>query len=362
VPVLGVPMWRRVLLTARSRRWRPHRSVTTAIARARALAFGVLTIVGGVVVRWTPARSHPTAADYPKVFVVGCPRSGTTWVADILGRHPAVIRGQESQLYSTIRHSLGTYGAYNPIGWARLFYGVERGVRIGANAGMHFYVDAHTLLRVGWAVLGSAPRRDQVTPKLVRAVLDSYFVQQGGTAGRVLVEKTPTHVFYLDDILTGFPDAHVVEVVRDGRDVCVSMALRSERVSAFPTTNEGRIRLWVHAVEAGRVATNDARWHGRIVKVRYEDLKASPVEQIARMFAAVDLPASDDLVREIAEASDIARFATGPGEFRHRGEVGTWVDHLSAEDEAAFRSLAGATFTAAGYSFDSPGDSASHSP
>jgi hypothetical protein len=317
-----------------------------------ALVLGATIVVSGLA-RRARRRRHDDlpSVSYPKVFVVGCPRSGTTWVADILGRHPAVIRGRESQLYSTIRRSLGDLGAYNPIAWARLLYGVERGARRGAMAGIHLYVDRATLARLGRAVVADAPARAEVPARLVRAVLDTYFVQAGGRNGRVLVEKTPAHVHYIDEILGTFPEAHVVDVLRDGRDVCVSMALRSARVSAFPATPEGRIRMWMRAVEAGSAAARDPRWHGRVTIVRYESLKADPEGEIRRLYTAVGLEASDELVAEVAHASDIARFPTGPGEFRHRGEVGTWADHLSAEDEALFRALAGDLFLASGYSY-----------
>jgi len=319
--------------------------------RVTAVAFGVATVASGLALRWVPTRQRSSAPPYNKVFVVGCPRSGTTWVADIFAEHPVVIRGHESQLYSTLRTSLGTHGAFNPIGWARLFYGVERGNSRGAMAGLHHYVDRATLARLGRAALADSRGSDDVTPRLVRAVLDSYFVSAGGTEENVLVEKTPMHVFYIDDILSAFPEAHVVAVVRDGRDVCVSMALRSERVSAFPPTTERRIKLWARAVDAGDAAARDPRWQGRVTVVRYEALKANPLAEIARLFSAVSLPAPDGLVRDVAAASDIARFPTGPGEFRHRGEVGTWVEHFSPEDEALFRSLAGDVFLASGYSY-----------
>jgi hypothetical protein len=337
---------------ARDSAGRAASTLRAAGERAVALLLGITTVVGGLGARWIGRRPALPSVDYPKVFVVGCPRSGTTWVADILGQHPVVVRGRESQLFPSFRRSFDAFGTYNPLGWARLFYGVERGRRIGAMAGIHLYVDRATLARLGLGVVASTPR-DEIPGRLVRAVLDTYFLATRGDTVTLLVEKTPTHLFYVDDILTTFPEAHVVEVVRDGRDVCVSMALRSRQVRGFPPTTEAQARLWVRAIEAGRAAADDPRWRRRFVTVRYEDLKAAPEAEIARLFAAVDLPATDALVREVAEVIDIARFVTGPGEFRHRGEVGNWVDHFDADDEATFRAVAGDTFVAAGYSFDS---------
>ncbi len=34
------------------------------------------------------------------VCIVGCPRSGTTWLQKQLGAHPRVVTGQETQLFN----------------------------------------------------------------------------------------------------------------------------------------------------------------------------------------------------------------------------------------------------------------------
>lgn len=313
-----------------------------------------LAVLGGALGRRVAGSQISTAVtpDYQKVFVVGCPRSGTTWVADILARHPRVIHGYESQLYPTLAHSIGAYGRNNPRAWARLFYGLERGKRRGAMAGLHHYVDRATLARIGRRVLAESRSDDAAVAGLMRGVLDSYFVREGGDALSVLVEKTPTHVFHIAAILDAFPEAHIVEVRRDGRDACVSMALRSAQVSAFPATHEGRIALWLRAVRAGLAASsNGSAARGRITVVRYEDLKADPAPEILRLFSDVRLEADEDLVREIASASDITRYPTGPGEFRHRGAVGTWTDFFSPADEQQFREMVGDVFVELGYSY-----------
>ena len=315
--------------------------------KAVALAGGVGLVAGALVTRPGPAP----ALEYPKIFVVGCPRSGTTWVAGILALQPRVIHGAESQLYPSIRHSIGGRRRFDPVGWARLLYGVDRGRRIGLESGLHHYLDRRTLERLGRQALATGGSADEVSNRLARAVLDSYFTRSGGTADSVLVEKTPSHIFAAARILRAFPEAHVVEVVRDGRDVCVSMQLRGTRVRSFPTTAEGRIRMWMNAVRAGQELQRDPQLCDRVTEIRYETLKADPVSEIARLYAAVGLDASPDFVRYAAASSDIERYPTGPGEFRHRGEVGTWADFFSPEDEDLFRSMVGDRFEEFGYSY-----------
>ncbi len=326
----------------------------TVLDRALALGLGVATVVAGLVTRLATGRrserARPAVPPHPTIFVVGCPRSGTTWVADILGRHPAVIRGPESHVVPSVHHAIGVHGRRNPVAWARLFYAVL-GARRQRVVGLHHYVGARELFRIGCRVTADARDDGEACVQTAREILDTFFARERGTTATVLVEKTPAHVLHVDELFMAFPEARVVVVLRDGRDVCVSMALRNQQRPVFPTTTEGRIRWWMRSVEAGRAAAADPRWCDRVTTVRYEALKADPVGETTRLFDAVDLPADAALVDETVERHDIAHYPRGAGEFRHRGEVGTWSEYFDAEDERVFRELAGELFEASGYRF-----------
>jgi Sulfotransferase family len=297
-------------------------------------------------------RDALPSADYPKIFVVGCPRSGTTWVADILKRHPRVIGGRESHLYPTVSGTIGTGGRSSIGAWARLLYGIERGARLGRDGGAHHYVDRRALSRLGRAVLTEAATDEEATDRLVRAVFDEYFLAAGGTPEHVFVEKTPTHVFYVERLLATFPEAHVVEVVRDGRDVCVSMQLRGRYVETWPTAREAQIALWVRSVRRGLALREDTGIRDRVTRVRYEDLKRDSAGESERLLTAVGLDAPPDVVAGAVASTDIRLYSTGPGEFRHRGEVGTWAEYFTAEDDRLFREMVGDLFTEVGYTYD----------
>jgi hypothetical protein len=289
---------------------------------------------------------------YPKVFVVGCPRSGTTWVDGILNRHPLVVGGRESHLYPTVRASIGREGPRSVAAWARLLYGLERGARLHRGAGPHHYVDRPTLARLAAGVLAEGSHDAEVSDRLIAAVFAAYFQAHGGTPDHVLVEKTPIHIFYAERILSTFPDARLVEVVRDGRDVCVSMQMRGTRVSGWPTGREGQINLWARSVRAGLALRCDPAVRDRVTVVRYEDLKRDPVAESERLFAAAGLDVTPDLVADAVAATDIRGLPTGPGEFRYKGEVGTWTEHFSPEDVSLFRTMVGDLFADAGYAYD----------
>jgi hypothetical protein len=319
--------------------------VRAAELKARAAASAALLAA--------PLGAHPARRpelDYPKVFVVGCPRSGTTWVADALAAHPRVLGGPESHAFPIVYGALGSGGRVRS--WARLLYAYDRSALLERPTGLHHYVDRSTLLaltRAARAVGGDD--RDRTASALIRSVFDTYFVAARDSQS-VLVEKTPQHFRWGARILRDYPEAHLVEVVRDGRDACVSMQMRARQVPVVPAGRREQITLWVEAVRAGLALRRDPAWEGRVSVVHYEEMKADPVGTIARLQVATGL--GDDLAvaRASADATDISRYTTGAGHFRFRGEQGAWREHFSDDDVRLFQELVGPLFVEAGYSYD----------
>ena len=75
------------------------------------------------------------------------------------------------------------------------------------------------------------------------------------------VEKTPMHVQVIDRIFERFPDAKVVFMIRDGRDVTVSMR---KRYGGF----EQGLKRWLDDNRCGLDWVDD----DRVMMVKYEDL------------------------------------------------------------------------------------------
>lgn len=77
------------------------------------------------------------------------------------------------------------------------------------------------------------------------------------------VEKTPRHIFRLNEVLQYFPDGKILLLLRDGRDVACSF---QDRYGSL----EAGIQRWVKDNQAGRCFWN----HPNVRLVRYEKLVA----------------------------------------------------------------------------------------
>src|SRR5690242_1009216 len=72
--------------------------------------------------RIAPAPRLPEHPAYPKLFVVGCPRSGTSWVQAIVSAQPRVISSSESHAYETIFDGTVNRGGSRVDAWAKVLH------------------------------------------------------------------------------------------------------------------------------------------------------------------------------------------------------------------------------------------------
>lgn len=202
------------------------------------------------------------------VFVVGAPRSGTTWLQQLLALHPDVATAGEMHVICE--------------GVATLF----------AN---HEGNDPYSGLS-GWVT-----RPELAT--LARALIDGIMVRlrdtSRPTATRVL-DKTPDHVPYAALLAELYPDASFVHIIRDGRAAAAS----AQRLWSW---NEG-YREHGRTAARWRDAVLDCRRHLsglRYVEVRYEDLVRDTAGQLRRVLAAVGLPFDEDFLGEVVRFGSI---------------------------------------------------------
>jgi hypothetical protein len=138
---------------------------------------------------------------------------------------------------------------------------------------------------------------------------------------RYLVEKGPMDI---DAVAAMFPEARFVHVLRDGRDVAVSLDVASK--SWAPEVGRASLALrgehWAVGVEAAR-ASGQALGE-RYLEVRYEDLRADFDSSARRLFDFAGVPYDDALLAQIREQTQLDGYnaATRDSRFRGKGQAG----------------------------------------
>jgi protein-tyrosine sulfotransferase len=236
------------------------------------------------------------------IVIGGCGRSGTTLLRTILNRHPKVFCGDESTVFlhrvSSARDISRRYGL-DPDAVAGMFRESRSQVEFIERFG------ADCLRRSG---------------KMIWA------------------EKTPDNVLRFDFIRRHFPDAHIVQIVRDGRDVVCS--LRRQKWFKVPEAERADIKAvevatdyWMARVEAGLRFRGDPRYH----ELRYEDLVDNPQRTLQALFAALGL----DWVESVL-VPDPSAEVRHPHERKINADaLGQWRRELSETETALIEQKAG---------------------
>ena len=177
-------------------------------------------------------------------------------------------------------------------------------------------------------------------------------------------EKTPRYVGQMRRIQSALPEARFIHVVRDGRDVALSVLDRTVRdITAADVA--GR---WRRKIEKARAAAPKLRHY---IEVRYEDLILDTEPTLRRISDFIDLPWSASMLdyyeRSPERLTEMKRGLPADGRSAEldverrmathamttkppdADRVSRWKRQMSAADREAFEGVAGATLADLGY-------------
>ncbi|HEY9661548.1 MAG TPA: sulfotransferase, partial [Allocoleopsis sp.] len=147
----------------------------------------------------------PSTLPQTRIFLVGCPRSGTTLLQSLLAAHPEICSFPESHFFSTLVPN------------RKLLRQLDLCVR-----------NIHPRLRQFFQSIG----RDELVAQFPKRALFNHqyahqFIQSLDQIAaekdqRIWIEKTPGHLHYIDYIEKLNIDAKFIHIVRNGTDVIAS--------------------------------------------------------------------------------------------------------------------------------------------
>jgi Sulfotransferase family len=256
------------------------------------------------------------------VFLVGAPRSGTTWLQLLLSRSPFVVTAQETNLFNNFLRPMVSEWNH------RRMTGVPRSL--------------------------SELLSDEDFRVFLRGVSGFVFakIAQAKPSATTVLEKTPNHVKCWREILELWPDAHFIHIIRDPRSVVAS--LRHASKTWGPDWGTSRISTiserWVSDVSDGRQIRSATHNYQEIT---YQELVSDGSVVLMRILGRLGVQSSlDECQRYVDECSienlkaaklngapfDLARI----GQYRFRkGTTDSWRTELSTWEVAIVERLAG---------------------
>ncbi len=156
-------------------------------------------------------------------FCVGCPRSGTTLLQAMLARHPKVFSPPETHFFRKIcSHRSWVHRVLGAVPFRTSRRALRQLLKL---------LDCPELRSEVPRLRLSYKRNGQAFAQIL-----NYVARDQGAD--MWVEKTPTHLHFIREILLGVPEARFIHLLRDGRDV----------VASFFEACLNDQRTWVHQV------------------------------------------------------------------------------------------------------------------
>ena len=235
------------------------------------------------------------------VFLVGCPRSGTTWLQKLLASHPKIRSGEESHFFSLY------VGPQLRSWYSQKTHHLNDG--IGHAAGPPAYFEEKQFLRILKNYLGSL-----LEPLIETLGPDELFL-----------EKTPSHALFIPEIKELLPDSRFIHLVRDPRDVVASMLAASRGWGATwaPTDAKIAAAMWVQHVQAVQAAIEGLATHD-FYQITYENLWRSTHPTLKGVADFLQIPWGEDAIKIAIDSNkaDVMEFKGTPipvyGEVRAR--------------------------------------------
>jgi hypothetical protein len=224
----------------------------------------------------------------PYVFIVGCPRSGTTLLRRLVDAHPHIAIIHQSRFIPNFferRRGLTPEGLVTTKLVDRLLE--ARGVK-----------NLETSRELLESLVEAAEQVSYST--FVTGVFDLYGERQGK---RLVGDKTPSYVRRIPTLHALWPEAKFVHIIRDGRDVSLSAINWRKAYHAlgrFSTWGEDQVTTaalwWEWHVHLGREdggSLPPKLYH----EVRYEALVSVTEETCAALCDFLGLPYDDAMLR-----------------------------------------------------------------
>jgi hypothetical protein len=280
----------------------------------------------------------------PPVFIVGCPRSGTSYLYHLL---------LSAGGFAEFRTQMNVFDVLEPI------YGdfsivknktrmIDEWLRSKA-----FNLSGLQAEEIRAKVLSEC----QSGSDFLRIVMEEVAWKQGVDRW---IDSTPTNVPHLLRIKKDFPDARIIHIIRDGRDVALSLDKRGWSRPLPWDRDRGLMAAglyWEWIVRKGRKLGSTLR--PDYLEVRYEDLVEQPAATLERLavFLAHDL--NYERIQRVSIGSVKAPLTSFPEELKggQFTPVGRWKhrDKFFANQLVLFESLVGDYLRSLGYALSDSG-------
>lgn len=268
------------------------------------------------------------------IFIIGVHRSGTTLLRFMLNSHPNIYIPPESDFIPNffINNPTSNLSKHEIDRLLKRIFSKYRFVR-------------------EWQ--GDPPEsndfpQNNVTPHVFLNCLYQMYAQQNDATR--WGDKTPIYCSYVDLIDTIFPSSQFIHIIRDGRDVALSMidkwGKQDFHIDIYFTAQN-----WVRRINQARTSGNRLG-QDRYIEINYEDLVSKPEDELIRVCDYL----GENYLPLMSQPHLLGQIAIEPGSFHDpirdppsESRTYRWRQEMSYENLHIFETIASNLLIELGY-------------
>jgi hypothetical protein len=267
------------------------------------------------------------------VFIGGCDRSGTTLLGAMLGTHSECLCTPESQFIVEVlsRSRLDI----NHINTQTVLDAIMRHPRFKT---WRLKTDSSST----WH------RQSTISyPELIEWIVKKYGEANGKNSPHIWVDHTPSNVKYAATLLSLFPEAKMIHIVRDGRAVASSLL----SAAWGPAAVDRAAYFWLRNLAYG-FAIESFYGSTRVMRVKYEDLVDVPEATLQHVSSFLGIDYQPQMIT--GDGFKVPSFTRKDhmlvGQAPDRRRVNAWQTELTLRQIEIFESTTGDMLRYLGYS------------
>ncbi|GAB1823115.1 sulfotransferase family protein [Herbidospora sp. RD11066] len=267
------------------------------------------------------------------IFIVACPRSGTTLLQLMLHAHPRIAIPPETRILVQAYLKRRRFGDLrNPDRRREMAQWVTGGSRTQFG---DLGIDKNEFIERAVAGPGSL---GSVVGLVYKMFGEQHDKPRWG-------DKRPPYIKHMDALIAMFPDCQIIHIIRDGRD-CVSSL---KEMPWFKEDIYQAVNRWCEAIDFGRKC---GLGPDSYYELRYEDLTADPELELKKLCSFL----GEDYHPAMREPSKVADTIPSHKSWHANthGEVttaraGTWSERLEPWEISLCETVMGERLTSYGY-------------
>lgn len=206
------------------------------------------------------------------IFIVGAPRSGTTLLAAMMGAHSRMSCGPETHFFRYLS-KVDEEQLCKKETWPKLAADFLSTITINTFAGnrREHLIEKYQLEEKDIVLF--LEKREATAAHLLAALTETFMIRTGKSRW---IEKTPDHLEHVKTIRRIFPESPIIRIVRDPRDIAVSIT----KVPWGTTNLVDALLYWRYLDET---SVNFFKRDKLVYTIRFEDLIMSPQLELTRI-------------------------------------------------------------------------------